>query len=39
MAASSCYGDKEEKIQKMGWGQQAGKLSIALWMFLELGRK
>jgi hypothetical protein len=34
-------GDKEEKIKKMGWGQQAGKLStvLALWMFLELGRK
>jgi hypothetical protein len=32
-------GDKEENIKKMGWGQQAGKLSIALWMFLEMGRK
>jgi hypothetical protein len=32
-------GDKKEKIKNMGWSQQAGKLSIALWMFLELGRK
>jgi hypothetical protein len=22
-------GDKEEKIKKMGWGQQAGKLSTS----------